>query len=111
MSRTNFEKQVAYIIAMIEINKSESIHQRVSRHLGHERFVYKRVFEGLYPLLGNGRTMEQFKNSIRGQLSGVREAINGTKKWSQPGIDSLGPLYGADLDTLEHQFKSIAELV
>jgi len=111
LSRTNFEKQVAYIIAMIEINEGDSIHQRVSQHLGHERFVAKRVFEALHPLLGNGRTMEQFKNSIGGQLNGVRKAINGTESWTQSGIDSLGPFYGADLDTLEHQFKSIAELV
>lgn len=96
---------------MIEINESDSIHQRVSRHLGHERFVAERVFEELYPLLSNGRTMEQFKNSIGGQLNGVRKAINGTESWTQSGIDSLGPIYDADLDTLEHQFKSIAELV
>ncbi|MDV6317216.1 hypothetical protein [Idiomarina sp. HP20-50] len=111
MSRTNFEKQVAYIIAMIEMKEKDSIHQRVSRHLGHDSYVAEHVFAALYPLLGNGRTMEQFRNSIRGQLNGVRKAINGTEKWSQPGIDSLGPLYGADLDTLEHQFKSIAEVV
>lgn len=108
MSRTNFEKQVAYIIAMIQINDEGSIHERTSRHLGHNKFVAERVYEALYPLLGNGRNINQFKNSIRGQVNGVKDAINGVKSWIQEGIDSLGPFYGASLDMLEHQFKSIA---
>jgi len=111
MARTNFEKQVAYIIAMIKINESHTAHERISKHLGHDSFNAEEVFEALYPLLGKGRSMGEFKSSIKGQIAGVKNAIEGTKSWTQGGLESLTPIYDSDLDTLEHQFKSIVELL
>ncbi|MDN7135356.1 hypothetical protein [Pseudidiomarina terrestris] len=107
MARTNAEKQIAFIIAKIEL---EHPAKYLSQPFGSMELSRERICQYFYPLLGNRRDYDTFKNSFFGQIAGVKKAITGEKNWTDSGLDALGTLHNAGIDDLRHYYSTMAEL-